>query len=79
MMTITASQHRNARRPCRSSTGHSVAYSDRQFGPQWTSHLPIDAAPFNRDDPLDHRGGLDQCAQPTRHNSVTAAAAAKSP
>ena len=34
MMTIATSQHRNARRPCRSSTGHSAACSDPQFGPR---------------------------------------------
>jgi len=41
--------------------------------------LSIDASLFDRDDLLDHRSGLDQCAQPTRHNSGTASATLKSP
>ena len=35
MTIIATSQHRNARRPCRSSTGYSAACSDRQCRPQW--------------------------------------------
>jgi len=79
MTTITASQHRNAPRPCRSHTGHSVACADRQFGPRSKGQLSIDASLFDRDDLLDHRSGLDQCARLTRHNSATASAALKSP
>jgi len=79
MMTITASQHRNARRPCRSSTGYSVVCADRQFRPRCRGQLSIDASRFGRDDLLDYPSGLDQCAQPTRHNSGTASAAIKSP
>jgi hypothetical protein len=41
--------------------------------------LSIDASRFGRDDLLDYPSGLDQCAQPTRHNSGTASAAIKSP
>ena len=79
MMTIVASQHHNPRRPCRSSTGHSLACADRQFGSRWRGHSSIDASLFDRDNLLKHRSGLDQCARLTRHNSGTASAALKSP
>jgi len=79
MMIVATSQHRNARRLSRSSTGHSTACSDQQFGPRWRGHLSIDASLFDRDDLLDRRSGLDQCARLTRHNSGTASTALKSP
>jgi hypothetical protein len=41
--------------------------------------LSIDASLFDRDDLLNHRSRVDQCARLTRHNSPTASAALKSP
>jgi hypothetical protein len=79
MMTITTSQYRNARRPCRSSTGHGAACSDRQFGPLWKRLLPISASPFSRYNLLSHRISADQCARSACRNSHTASAALKSP
>ena len=46
MMTIATSQYRNARRSCRSSTGHGAACSDRQFGPPRKTSSPINAPPL---------------------------------
>jgi hypothetical protein len=79
MMSLATSQHRNARRPCRPSTGHSVARADRQSGPLWKGLFSINALLFDRDDLLNHRSRVDQCAQLTRHSSGTASAALKSP
>jgi hypothetical protein len=79
MMTIAASQHRNARRPCRSSTGHGAARSDTQRGSLTKTRLPINASPFGHYDPLSHRFGADPSARSTGRNSHTAPAALKSP
>jgi hypothetical protein len=79
MMTIPTSQYSNAPRSCRSSTGHDAARSDRQLGPPKKTRLPINAPPFDRNDPLNHRIRLDQCAQSTCRNSHTASVPIKSP
>jgi hypothetical protein len=79
MMTITASKHRNARHPCRSSTGHSAACADRQFGPRSRGHSSIGASLLDRDDLLSHRIVADQSAPPMPSNSHTRPAAPKSP
>jgi hypothetical protein len=79
MMTITASQYRNARRPCRSSTGHGGACSDRQFGPLWKRLSPISASPFRRYNLLNHCILADHRTRSTCRNSYTAPAALKSP
>jgi hypothetical protein len=79
MMTIATPQHHNARRPCRSSTGHGARCSDQPFEPARNNRLPINAPPFSRYDLLSHRIGIDQSAPPMCHNSHTASAALKSP
>jgi len=79
MMTFATSRYRNARRPCRSSTGHSATRPDAQRGLQRKSLLSINAPPFGRNDPLSHRIGADQPARSTGHNSNTVSAALKSP
>jgi hypothetical protein len=79
MMTIATSRYRNARRPCRSSTGHSAARSDRQLRPLRKGLSPTNAPPFGRYDLLSRRIGVDQAARSTRHNSNAAYAALKSP
>jgi hypothetical protein len=79
MMTIAASRYRNAPCPCGSSTGHSAACPDRQFGPLWKGLLPINASPLNRDNLLSHRIGIDHCPPLAGNNSNTASAALKSP
>jgi hypothetical protein len=79
MMTTATSQYHNARRPCRSSTDHSVRCSHRSFEPVTKKRLPINAPPFSRYDLLSHRIGIDQSAPPMCHNSHTASAALKSP
>ena len=79
MTIIATSQRRNAHRPCRSSTGHSAACSDRQCRSQWKAFLPINAPLFDRDDLLSHRIGIDHCARSACRNSNTAPAALKSP
>jgi hypothetical protein len=79
MMIIAASQYRNAPRPCRSSTGHSAACSDRQFGPLRKQLLSTNAAPFGRNDLLSHSIGLDQYPLSTCRNSHTTSVPIKSP
>ena len=79
MTTIVTSQYRSVRRSCRSSTGHTAARSDRQFGPLRKASLPINASLFGSNDLLKYRSGVDQCPRPTRQNSGTASAAIKSP
>jgi len=41
--------------------------------------LSINPLLFDRDNLLNHRCGIDQCARLTRHNSGTASAPLKSP
>jgi hypothetical protein len=79
MMTIAASQYRNARRFFRPSTGHAPARSDQQLGPPKNTRSPIKLPPFGRDDLRGHRVVADQCAQSIARNSHTAPAALKSP
>jgi hypothetical protein len=79
MMSIAASQHSNARCPCRPSTGHGLARAYWQFGPLWKALFSINALLFDRDSLPNHRNRVDQCARLTRHNSGTASAARKSP
>ena len=79
MMTIAASQYSNARRSCRSSTGHGAACSDRHLGPPKKRRFQINAPPFGRGSLLDYCIVVDQCVLSTGRNSHTAPAAIKSP
>ena len=78
MTTIATSQYRDARRPCRSSTGHRVARAGTRRRPQPNRLCSINASLFDRGDLLNHRSGVDQCARLTRPDSATASAALKS-
>jgi len=78
-MAIATSQYRDARRPCRSSTGHNVACAVPQFEPLWKGLLSINASLFDRDHLIEHRSGIDQRARLTCHNASTPSAALKSP
>jgi len=77
--TIATSQYRNARRPCRSSTGHGAARSGTQREPLGKARLPINSSPFGRDHPLSHCIIADRCARSIGRNSHAAPAALKSP
>jgi len=79
MMTSATSQYRNARRSCRSSTGHGAAFSDRQFGPPRKGRLSTNAPPFGSNDLFSQRVDVDQCARSACHNSNAASATLKSP
>jgi hypothetical protein len=79
MMTIATSQYRNARRSCRSSTGHGAARSDRQLGSPRNTRLPINAPPSGRYNLLSYRILVEQNARSTCRNSHTTPAALKSP
>jgi hypothetical protein len=79
MTIITTSRYRKAPRPCRSSTGHGAACSDRKFGLLRKRLLSTNPAPRGRNDPLSNRSAADQYAQSTGRKSHTATAAPKSP
>jgi len=57
MMTITASQHRNARRPCRFSTGRSNARSHRPLRCLQKGLSSTNALPCRRNDLFNRRIG----------------------
>jgi len=79
MMTITASQHRNARRPCRFSTGRSDARSHRQLPCLQKGLSSTNALPCRRNDLFNRRIAADQYTPSTCHNSRILSAALKSP
>jgi hypothetical protein len=79
MMTIATPQYRNARRPCRSSTGHGAARPDRQLRPLRKMLLSIDTLICGHNNLLSRRIRLCQRARSIPHNSNTASAALKSP
>jgi hypothetical protein len=78
-MTIATPQYRNARRSCRSSTGHGAACADRHLGHPKKRRFQINAPPFGHGGLLGHCIVVDQCVLSTRRNAHTAPAALKSP
>jgi len=79
MTTFATSRYRNARRPCRSSIGHSAARSNRQLRPLRKGLSPTNAPPFSHYDLLNHCIDVDQATGSIRHELNAAPAVSKSP